>query len=49
MAQPELRKRFLERAIELEASPSSQEFGAYVKSEVEGFARLAREANLKSE
>src|SRR5258707_7109978 len=49
VAQPELRKRFLERAIELQASASSQEFTAYVKSEVESFARLAREANLKSE
>ncbi|MBV9190419.1 MAG: tripartite tricarboxylate transporter substrate binding protein [Betaproteobacteria bacterium] len=49
VAQPELRKRFLDRAIELQASASSQEFTAYVKSEVENFARLAREANLKSE
>ena len=49
VAQPELRKRFLERAIELQASKSSEEFTAYVKSEVENFARLAREANLKSE
>jgi len=49
VAQPELRKRFLERAIELQASASSQEFTAYVKSEVESFARLARDANLRSE
>ena len=49
VAQPELRKRFLERAIELQASKSPEEFTAYVKSEVENFARLAREANLKSE
>jgi tripartite-type tricarboxylate transporter receptor subunit TctC len=49
VAQPELRKRFLERAIELQASVSSAAFAAYVKSEVENFARLAREANLKSE
>src|SRR5438477_1107589 len=49
VSQPELRKRFLERAIDLQASASSEEFGAYVKSEVENFTRLAREANLKSE
>jgi tripartite-type tricarboxylate transporter receptor subunit TctC len=49
VAQPELRKRFLERAIELQASAASQEFTAYVRSEVENFARLAREANLKTE
>ena len=49
VAQPELRKRFLDRAIELQASNSSDEFTAYVKGEVESFARLVREANLKSE
>ena len=49
VAQPELRKRFLDRAIELQASKSSDEFTAYVKSEVENFARLAREANIKAD
>jgi len=49
VSQPELRKRFLDRAIELQASSSSEEFGVYLKSEVESFARLAREANLKSD
>jgi len=49
VTQPELRKRFLERAIELQASASSAEFTAYVKSEVESFARLARDASLKNE
>ena len=49
VAQPELRKRFLDRAIELQASRSSDEFTAYVKSEVENFARLAREANIKAD
>ena len=46
---PELRKRFLERAIELQASASIAEAAAFVKREVESFARLAREANLKAE
>ena len=43
---PELRQRFLERAIELEASRSLAEFAAFVREEVAAFARLAREANL---
>jgi tripartite-type tricarboxylate transporter receptor subunit TctC len=43
---PELRQRFLERAIELEASRSLAEFAAFVRYEVAAFARLAREANL---
>src|SRR5438477_593467 len=45
VAVPELRKRFLERAIELQASSSIDEAAAFVKREVESFARLAREAN----
>jgi tripartite-type tricarboxylate transporter receptor subunit TctC len=49
VAVPELRKRFLERAIELQASASIAEAAAFEKREVESFARLAREANLKAE
>jgi tripartite-type tricarboxylate transporter receptor subunit TctC len=49
VAVPELRKRFLERAIELQASASIAEAAAFVQREVESFARLAREANLKAE
>jgi tripartite-type tricarboxylate transporter receptor subunit TctC len=45
----ELVKRFAERAIDLVASPSPDEFAAYVKAEVEKFARLAREAGIKAE
>ena len=41
--------RFAERAIELQASPSPEEFAAYVKAEVEKFARLAREVGIKPE
>ena len=47
VALPELRRRYLERGIELGASASSEEFSTYLKSEVAAFARLAREANLK--
>ena len=46
---PELVKRFAERAIDLVASPSPDEFAAYVKAEVEKFSRLAREAGIKAE
>ena len=45
----ELRQRFLERAIELEASRSLDEYAAFVRDEVGAFARLARDANLKAE
>jgi tripartite-type tricarboxylate transporter receptor subunit TctC len=45
----ELVSRFAERAIELRASGSPDEFAAYVKAEVEKFARLAREAGIKAE
>ncbi|MBW8904598.1 MAG: tripartite tricarboxylate transporter substrate binding protein [Betaproteobacteria bacterium] len=46
---PELRQRFLERAIELEASRSLDEYAAFVREEVAAFARLARDANFKAE
>jgi len=49
VAVPELRKRYLERGIELTASPSAEDFSSFVKGEVSAFARLAREANLKTE
>ena len=45
----ELVSRFAERAIELKASGSPEEFAAYVKAEVEKFARLAREVGIKPE
>ena len=46
---PELRQRFLERAIELEASRSLDEYATFVRDEVAAFERLARDANLKAE
>jgi tripartite-type tricarboxylate transporter receptor subunit TctC len=49
IANPDMQKRYGERGIELVASPSPQEFSAYVKSEAEAFARLVREAGIKVE
>jgi tripartite-type tricarboxylate transporter receptor subunit TctC len=43
----DLRQRFLERGVELAASASPQDFGAYIKAEFDKKARLAREANIK--
>ncbi|HTO49843.1 MAG TPA: tripartite tricarboxylate transporter substrate binding protein [Burkholderiales bacterium] len=45
----ELVNRFAERGIELKASSSPEEFAAYVRAEVEKFARLAREVGIKPE
>jgi tripartite-type tricarboxylate transporter receptor subunit TctC len=49
VAVPELRKRYLERGIELTGSASAEEFSAFVKAEVASFARLAKDAGLKAE
>jgi len=49
VATPELRNRFLERAIDMQASRSLEELGSFVRDEVADFARLAREANLNTE
>jgi tripartite-type tricarboxylate transporter receptor subunit TctC len=45
----ELRKRFLERGIELQPSRSADEFAVYIKAEVEKYAKLVREAGIKAE
>jgi len=47
VATPDLRKRFLERGVELTSSPSPHSFDAYIKAEFEKKARLAREAHIK--
>jgi len=47
VSEADLRKRFIERGIELKASASPEEFSAYIKAESEKKARLAREAGLR--
>jgi len=42
----ELHSRFLDQGIELIASPSSDEFSAYLRKQVEEFAILARQAGM---
>ena len=46
---PELRKRYIERGIELTASASPDEFSAYIKAEFDKKAKLAREAGIRIE
>ena len=45
----DLRKRYIERGIELVSSASPEEFTAYLKAEYDKKARLARDAGLKIE
>ena len=49
VSEPDLRKRFIERGIELKASASPEEFGAYIKAEAEKKKRLAQEVGIKPE
>jgi tripartite-type tricarboxylate transporter receptor subunit TctC len=44
-----LKAQFSGRGIELVASASPEEFGAFVKKDVETFAELARAANIRAE
>jgi tripartite-type tricarboxylate transporter receptor subunit TctC len=44
---PDLRKRYLDRGIELVASVSPDEFSAYIKAEFDKKARLARETGMR--
>ena len=46
---PELRKRYLERGIELASSESPDEFTAYIMAEFDKKARLARAAGIRIE
>ena len=46
---PELKQQFGERGIDLVASASPDEFAAFIKKDVEDFATLAREANIKAD
>jgi tripartite-type tricarboxylate transporter receptor subunit TctC len=48
VAVPEARNRFLEFGIELKASASTDEFGAYVRKQVTEFAKLAKEAGIQA-
>jgi tripartite-type tricarboxylate transporter receptor subunit TctC len=47
--QPEFRKRYLERGIELAASASPEEFSFYIRSEAVAFAKLVKDAGIKAE
>ena len=45
-ATPDLRERFAQQGIELIASSSADEFGEYLRRQVQEFATLAREAGM---
>jgi tripartite-type tricarboxylate transporter receptor subunit TctC len=49
LSNPEMKKKYEERGIELGASRSPEDFSAYVKSEAAAFARLVQEAGIKVE
>ena len=49
LSNPEMKKKYEERSIELVASRSPEDFSAYVKSEAAAFARLVQEAGIKVE
>jgi tripartite-type tricarboxylate transporter receptor subunit TctC len=46
---PELHKRFLDRGVELTASPTPEDFTAYVKAEIEKKGKLVRAAGIRME
>jgi tripartite-type tricarboxylate transporter receptor subunit TctC len=47
--QPEFRKKYLERGIEIVASPSPEAFSSYIRSEADGFAKLVKDAGISVE
>jgi len=49
LADPELRKRFGERGIELAASASPEEFTQYIRAQADEFVKLVKEAGIQVE
>jgi tripartite-type tricarboxylate transporter receptor subunit TctC len=49
LSNPEMKKRYGERGIELAASASPGEFTQYVRAEADAFARLVKEAGIQVE
>ncbi len=49
MANPDFRKRYAERGIEMKASASPEEFTAYIRAEADAFAKLVKDAGMKAE
>jgi tripartite-type tricarboxylate transporter receptor subunit TctC len=49
LANPELRRRYGERGIELVASRSPEEFSQYLRAEADAFVRLVKEAGIQVE
>jgi tripartite-type tricarboxylate transporter receptor subunit TctC len=47
--QPEFRKKYLERGIEIVASESPESFSSYIRSEADGFAKLVHDAGIAVE
>jgi len=48
-ANPDFRKRYSERGIDMRASASPEQFTAYIRSEADAFAKLVKEAGMKAE
>ena len=48
-SQPDFRKKYLERGIEIVASESPDAFSRYIRSEADGFAKLVQDAGIAVE
>jgi tripartite-type tricarboxylate transporter receptor subunit TctC len=48
-ANPDFRKRYSERGIDMRASASPEQFTAYIRSEADAFAKLVKDAGMKAE
>ena len=47
--QPQFRRKYLERGIEIVASPAPEAFSTYIRSEADGFAKLVKDAGISVE
>jgi tripartite-type tricarboxylate transporter receptor subunit TctC len=49
LQEPDIRKRFVEDGAEPTPSATPEEFGAFIRSELAKWAKVARDANIKAE
>ena len=49
LANPEMKKKYAERGIDLVASPSPEEFTQYFRAEADAFVKLVKEAGIQVE
>ena len=49
LQQPDIRSRFLQQGVELQASESPEQCAAFIKTETEKFIRIVKQTGIRAE